>query len=291
MSPPSPNIIESFGLKGDPEPIAGGRGLCYLVGHAVLRPSDDEIQDQWISSLLGCLLQRPLTQYRLATPIPLSTQPGIFVSKGWTASSFVSGIASPTGRFIDRIKASRAFHADLAQLVREKPEMIGTRPNRWTKADKVTWGESRLHEVEGVNEAVFVHVKPLLDRLEQVWRPLPDGQQWQLIHGDLTGNILFTDDAETPPAIIDYTFYWRPAEYANAIIVADGLAWAGEGRELVEWFATDGIRTQLLVRAIYWRYLTFAINSDLDWIQRNLLKADYPGAVETVCKVAADQSP
>jgi hypothetical protein len=46
-----------------------------------------------------------------------------------------------------------------------------------------------------------------------------------LIHGDLTGNVLFHD--ELPPAIIDFTPYWRPLEFQSAVVVADALVWEG----------------------------------------------------------------
>lgn len=132
------------------------------------------------------LLQRSLTQYRLARPISTSAQPKTFAFESWTASSFVPGRVPTAGRFNDRIITSRVFHADLEQRVTEKPGTIERRPNRWTKADQVTWDGTKLDEVEGLNETLFSHIRPLLDRFKQVWRPLPKDLQHQLIHGDLT---------------------------------------------------------------------------------------------------------
>jgi hypothetical protein len=37
--------------------------------------------------------------------------------------------------------------------------------------------------------------------------------------------VLFHDGL--PPAIIDFTPYWRPVGYASAIVVADALVWEG----------------------------------------------------------------
>lgn len=45
----------------------------------------------------------------------------------------------------------------------------------------------------------------------------------QLIHGDLTGNVLFA--ADEAPAVIDFSPYWRPPVFAEAVVVADGLLW------------------------------------------------------------------
>lgn len=45
----------------------------------------------------------------------------------------------------------------------------------------------------------------------------------QLVHGDLTSNVLL--DQSRAPGIIDVSPYWRPAQYAEGIVVADALAW------------------------------------------------------------------
>ena len=41
----------------------------------------------------------------------------------------------------------------------------------------------------------------------------------QLVHCDLTGNVLFA--AGLPPAVIDISPYWRPPSYAEGVVVAD----------------------------------------------------------------------
>jgi hypothetical protein len=40
---------------------------------------------------------------------------------------------------------------------------------------------------------------------------------------------------------------------------------------------------QLLVRALYWRYITFAIDPDLEWVRINLPQADFKTAANIVC--------
>src|SRR5438552_43170 len=47
----------------------------------------------------------------------------------------------------------------------------------------------------------------------------------QLIHGDLGGNVLLA--AGEPPAVIDFSPYWRPAGLALAIAAVDALTWSG----------------------------------------------------------------
>ena len=281
MTPPPPEVLHAFGLQGSPRPIPGGRDLCYQVGPVVLKPSDDDDEVQWLSELAAELLRRAPTSYRLAAPFPLVAAPGRYLFDGWSASSFVSGTSRREGRFEELFRASRAFHADLAALVHEKPVVVGKQANRWNKADRVVWGESTLDEIDGVNEEMLVRFQPLLDKLGRLTKALPVGVKSQLVHADMFGNVLF-DDAATSPAIIDLTFYWRPAEYANAVVVADALAWAGAGRGLVELYGTDELRLQLLVRAMHWRYLTFVVDTDLAWVRENLHKADYETAVNVV---------
>lgn len=281
MSPPSPDVVQAFGLEGVPEPLGGGRGLCYTVGDIVFKPSEDDNEAKWIAELVTRLLQRSPTSYRLARPLAIASQPGVFVYRGWTAASFMTG--TPEASYEEKLRTSRAFHADLNSVVENKPTELARTPNRWNEADLVTWGEKRLDEVDCVNEQILAHFQPLLDRLGRAQQPLPAGVDFQLIHGDLNGNVLFDRDAGAPPAIIDLTFYWRPAEYAAAIIVADGLSWDGQGSGLVELYGTDEMRLQLLVRAMYWRCLTFSIDTDMEWVQRHLPNADYARAVGVVC--------
>lgn len=276
--------------------MTGGRGFCYLVAGTVLKPSDGDVEAQWIAELATNLLARSPSAYRLSIPRPVRKHPGSFISEGWTASSFVSGTAiakSSTGStspYDSIFRASRAFHTDVADLVREKPEVITNAvPNRWREADSVVWGEKTLDQVDNVDVETLLLFQPLLDRLSLAKKPLPEGGPAapQLIHADLTGNVLLSDGqhSDDAPAIIDLTPFWRPAAYAEAIVVSDGLAWCGAGRELVELYGTDEVRAQLLVRAMYWRCLTYAIDPDTRWIKENLPRADYQGAVRLMCDV------
>jgi prepilin-type processing-associated H-X9-DG protein len=53
----------------------------------------------------------------------------------------------------------------------------------------------------------------------------------QLIHGDLSGNVLFADGL--PLAVINMSAYWRPAAYASAIVAVDAVLWHGADVELL----------------------------------------------------------
>lgn len=278
---PSPTALEAFSVSNLLTVIPGGRGLCFRTANVLLRPSDDNEESEYIGSLCANLLKLDLVDYCVPAPIPVSESPEKYVADGWTAWTFVDGKMAPKGNFEILFKACRGFHTDLRTLVNEKPLFLSNRQNRFTEADLVTWGEKKLEDVQKVNNDIMATIQPSLEQLLRLRQPFQQELRNQLIHGDLTGNVLF-DDSGRPPAIIDITLYWRPAEYAEAIIVADGLIWLGEGRELVEIYGTDHTRMQLLLRALYWRCLSFAIDSIVPWVSENLPKATFGRAIGVV---------
>jgi len=95
-----------------------------------------------------------------------------------------------------------------------RPSFLDERDNPWSVGDRAAWGELGLGALPPVKH---------LDRLTALLRPLETTSQ--LIHGDLTGNVLFAEDA--PPAVIDLAPYWRPPAFASAIVVTDALVWEG----------------------------------------------------------------
>ncbi|WAO97193.1 Hypothetical protein NCS54_01490700 [Fusarium falciforme] len=274
---PTEDVLEAFCISTPPVPINGGRGLCLRAGDTILKSSDDDEESEWVGTFCESITAPESSEYR--TPRPIRSEHG-FVYKGWTAWTFLPGKWEPNFEAI--LKACHSFHADVAKLGLEKPDFLATRRNRWTEADLVTWEEKTLNEVADVNAEILSIIQPILDQLLQLRKPLPSDLKNELIHGDMTGNVLFDDNPDIPLGIIDITFYWRPAAYAEAIVVADGLAWHGRGRELVEMLGTDEVRIQLLVRALYWRFLTFAIDPDLGWVRANFPKTDYGRCVEIV---------
>lgn len=287
--PPKSEIVEAFGLSGAPVWLSGGRGLCYLVGETVFKPSDNDTEAQWISELTTQLLLRSPTSYQLSKPREVVGQTNTFVFNGWTAFSFLPGAVEVGGDFKEVLQVCQVFHADLAALVHESPAFLSERSNRWDEADKVTWSEKKLEDVLGVDQVILAHLNPTLEKLVHAREPLPESVESQLIHADFGTNVLFQEDPERPvgpPAIIDLTLYWRPARYAEAIVVADALAWNGKGHELIRFYGTDEIGRQLLVRALYWRCLVWAIDPETEWTLDGLLHLvqRYRTAAEMVCE-------
>ncbi len=153
------------------------------------------------------------------------------------------------------IEASRAFHTALAG--RPAPPWLGTDGSPWTMGDQVAWGErdpgSVLADAPG---PLAGQLRSLLAVLRPVRLPA------QLIHGDLGGNVLFADGE--PPAVIDFSPYWRPAGLALAVAVVDALMWSGADPAILGQLAIQaGYDTadfsQLLARALVYRLVTEVI--------------------------------
>ena len=117
------------------------------------------------------------------------------------------------------IAVGERFHAALDGVPR--PSLIDTRTDQWAIGDRVAWGE--------LPAARFAHVKHL-PRLVDALRPIDAPSQ--LVHGDLTGNVLFAPGL--PPAVIDFSPYWRPTGFASAVVVGDALAWEGADESLLD---------------------------------------------------------
>lgn len=78
------------------------------------------------------------------------------------------------------------------------------------------------------------------------------------MHGDLFGNVLFAGNA--PPAVIDFTAYWRPAEWAAAVIAVDAVAWGGADSGLFHRWSHQAEWEQALVRAMLFRLAVHALH-------------------------------
>jgi hypothetical protein len=96
---------------------------------------------------------------------------------------------------------------------------------------------------------------PLMSQLMEARNPVEELPS-QLVHGDQGGNILF--HPELPPAVIDVSPYWRPKRYADAIVVADAVAWADAGLRALEPLR-DPVGLEMMLRAVLFRLGAAAI--------------------------------
>ncbi|RNE67009.1 hypothetical protein [Cryobacterium tepidiphilum] len=234
---PPPEVLRAFGATGVPHRLPGGQGTTWQCGDLVLKPRD--MPAHALDWLAGEVAPR-LRSGEIRAALPLPARSGGFEIGGWTAFPALPGSHLP-GRWLDIIAAGRRF-SDLCAGVSE-PSFIRARTDAWARGDRIAWGEETVAQVEAV---------PEIARIRSVLQPVEDTPT--LVHGDLTGNVLFHDDL--PPAIIDLSLYWRPAAYASAIVVVDAITFEGAPTGLVQTAATAPAFGQYLLRAIVFRLAT-----------------------------------
>lgn len=225
-------------------PLAGREGHAWRAGDIVLKPADvpaDELE--WQAAVIGSIQSRAV---RVAPPRRAAD--GAFVVDGWCATDYLTGAHEPA-RWPEVIRAGEALHAAIAG--QSRPPLLDRRTDRWAVGDRVAWEELPDDEYSDL---------PFFARLAAAREPL-DGPS-QLIHGDLTGNVLFADGL--PPAIIDFSAYWRPTAYASAIVVADALVWEGADASVLDAVGHVERFGQYLVRALIFRLLSEARPHDGD---------------------------
>lgn len=238
--PPS-SVLKAFQVTGTPEPLAGGQGQSVRVGDAVLKPAGDSADVEWTARLMDGL--QGGRGFRV--PRYLRSARGGFVVEGWAATRFLTGEPGPAGRWDSLLAAGRAFHEALRDVPR--PDRLDVHQHPWAVADRVAWGEA--------NAEVPVQINGLLTRLHALREPVDASAQ--LIHGDLTGNVLFAP--RHAPAIIDFSPYWRPVAYADAIVVADGLLHHRAGHHLVDSALPGAEGAQMLLRALIFRLVALGV--------------------------------
>ncbi len=230
---PSEDIVHAFGGNEAPILLEGGQRESYRVGDVVIKPVDDEESVIWSAEIMSTITENG---FRVARPVKAVN--GSWVYQGWHGFSYIEGEAVK-GRVTEKIQVSRLFHQELATY--PKPSFLDSRNSPWAIADRMVWGSQPM-EYRSRLAKVMILLKNLLK---------PIGLPAQLIHGDMTGNILF--HKYLPPAIIDFSPYWRPAEFATAIIIVDSMVWDGAEDNLMNEIASTIDMNQLLVRATMWR--------------------------------------
>lgn len=228
---PSTQVLEAFNLKGNPVLLKGGQGTSYRIGEVVLKPTNDILEAKWLAEINSSLNSE---KFRVSKPI-LSAD-GEWVFKGWTANTFLPG-RHIRGNYAQLIQVSKDFHQALSKI--PKPEFFDDRNDVWAIADRIAWGELPVPDFELTNEPlkkIFKLLKP---------NKLPN----QLIHGDMgTGNVLFDD--KLPPAVIDLSLYYRPADFAIAVMMIDALVYEGADKTILELGKDLKDFDQLLLRAL-----------------------------------------
>lgn len=227
-SPPT-SVLQAWDVT-DPVRLSGGQGLSFSAGGLVLKPAGDTASAVWLAGVLDGVEADDVRVIR-----PVRSRSGTWVVDGWSGWRWLEG-EHRSDAWGEVLEVSSRFHRAVAD-VRWSPALVAS--HRWAVADRVAWGEAHADLPEAV--------APLLVLRRPVELPC------QLVHGDLGGNVLFSD--HLPAAVIDVSPYWRPAGYADAIVVTDAVAWSGAGHDLVERLLTRQ-GEQLLLRAVLFRVAT-----------------------------------
>ncbi len=242
---PPPSVLTAFGCSGEPARLTGGQGTAYRSGEIILKPIDNPVEAAWTAELFDTL-----SGPGFRVPTPLRDPDGQWVVQGWVAWRRFPG-EHVSGRWDERLEACGAFHRALAGYSR--PGFLSLRADPWEISDRMTWGEQPI-ECLPLTQTYVDRVLPLLGES-------PSALDGQLVHGDICGNFLFADTG--PPCVIDFAPYWRPAEFASAVLVVDAVTWQGADPS---WVDSSGVSRELLARAALRRIL----EHDLHYRMRSL---------------------
>jgi uncharacterized protein (TIGR02569 family) len=227
-------VRNAFGVRD--VPVVGldvGGSPAWRCGEVLIRPVADNALAAWSARVLETLEVDGLRVAR-----PQRSSDGRWVVSGYAACQFVGGTAEP--RYTETVAASLRLHAATASV--RRPRLLDDRDDLVARADAAAWGERTIKLAPEAGGTLF---NQLAGRRQQI------RLSSQVVHGDLFGTLLFDGDA--PPAVLDLVPFWRPVEWAAAVIVVDALAWGGAPEELVsEWVHLDSWN-QALLRALLFR--------------------------------------
>ncbi|MEV0698538.1 TIGR02569 family protein [Saccharopolyspora sp. NPDC050389] len=237
--PPPPHVRAAFGARvEEPEPLDGA--VAWRCGEIVLKPAANTAEAAWVAQTLDLL---DPDEVRVSRPV--RSTDGRWVVSGWSASRNLAGQAEP--RHDDVVAMSLRLHSASRFLAR--PRFLQARQDIYALADRMAWGEEEYVLPQEKGGRLYDVLAG--SRREVELRP-------QVVHGDLFGNVLFTEDAA--PGIIDFNPYWRPAEWAAAVAVIDALAWGGADPAIVERWSHLSEWPQALLRALLFRLAVHALH-------------------------------
>lgn len=239
LEPPPVHVRAAFGAR-DSEPELLDGGPVWRCGDAALRPATNPAQASWVAQTLDGL---HVDNVRIARP--LRSTDGRWVVGGWAATRYVSGRPEP--RHDEVVSVAVRLHLATTDLAR--PRFLTARRDVFAVADRVAWGEEETPLDSALGGRLF-------DLLSGFARPIAAAPQ--VVHGDLFGNVLF--DGQQPPAVADFIPYWRPAEWAAAVVVVDALAWGGADEGIVRRWVHLPEWPQALLRALLFRLAVHALH-------------------------------
>ena len=231
---PPVSVLAAFDV--DPavlRPLPGGQGMAWSAGRLVLKPLDMSLDAlEWQEAVLPEIAE---DGFRLARPV--RSRSGELVVAGWSAWQRLAGQHVPR-RWADIAAAGERFHRASAHI--PPPSWHHQRTDPFATAERAAWDAEVLERFASL---------PPIDQLAASLRPV-EGRD-QLIHGDLSGNVLF--HPQLAAGIIDLSPYWRPAPFATAVLAVDALVWEGADDSVLGILRSHSDASQYLIRAVIFR--------------------------------------
>lgn len=213
--------------------LPGGQNESIRAGHLVIKPVHEERKYLWLAE---CLNQIDFGDLRVA--IPVKSKQGNFVEDSVGATKYYQA-EFLTDRIEAKLDICRRLNIKISTI--KKPPDFDSWESPWTKAQNIAWLNVKNHDINIPRE-----IKELIALRTEITLP------YQMVHVDLAGNILF--DAEGNPVVIDFTPGFYPREYAEALLLADSIAWYGASMGNLNLInLRDDWKRQLVLRAIIFR--------------------------------------
>ncbi len=230
--PPS-QILSAFRIDEPLQPLPVGQGTAWGAEELVLKPLDmSREQMSWQEKVLNDIRE---AGFRLARPV--RAPDGRLVIDGWVAWQRLEGEHRPR-HWAEICAAGEQFHRAAAGIPR--PGFLPKRTDVFARADRAAWDPASLDPFRSL---------PPIAQIAGRLRPLHAKEQ--LIHGDLTTNVLF--HPKLPPGIIDLSSYWRPPLFSTAIVAVDALIWEGTDWPVLSVIDQQPDAMQYLLRAAVFR--------------------------------------
>jgi uncharacterized protein (TIGR02569 family) len=249
------HVAAAFGVDQEIKVLPGMERRTYRSGNVVLRYGSSGSGLLWSLEVLQAL--RP-EGFRIEQPIRART--GEWFVAGWTAWTFLEGQSATPADAAEVAAATRDLHDALAS-VPYAPHLT----SEAGFADRIAWDEEAMPSLlpEQVDRPLRV--------LAQLRRPVA-GLRNQVIHGDLNQHNILITPGQTP-GFIDFSPYWRPAEFAAAV----AAYWLGpyQGNiAVLRHFSQVRELEQMLVRVAMRQLLRLVQTNTLEWAEEFAQAAD-----------------
>jgi len=239
---PPVHVRAAFGVRETtPRPRPHLPGPAWICDAVLLRPVADTVLAAWSASALEELAAAGVDGVRLARPVRATD--GRRVVAGWSACHDLPGRVEP--RHDDVVAASLRLHRATAGM--DRPRLVDDRDDILARADRMAFGDRTVALDPETGGTLFGE---LVRRRRAL--PVPS----QLVHGDLFGTVLFERDL--PPAVLDVVPFWRPVEWAAAVVVVDALAWGGADPGLLSRWSHLVQWPQMLLHGLLFRLAVHA---------------------------------